>query len=281
MTIDFVLEWENAGALEAEEALDFFKALTAHIDVLRGVVPGARVGFVIVFDSLPEPGLQTEIENRLFGDIGADRAVFLLADKADYYSKKQVAALHAQAELLIYCDSDCIYSPCWLPALLAPLLEDRADLCYGQTLAETAETDVERASTLAWFFPTDDPSDPKLKAELAVPIFRANNFAVRRQVMLACPIPIVPGSRTRGGLWLRRLAEHGARVSYIGEASARHRQYDDVNALLDRAHLLGRDQVVLRHLGRKGKRSLPGTLFWALKKNLRERAMQSAISNLY
>ena len=117
MTIDFVLEWENAGALEAEEALDFFKALTAHIDVLRGVVPGARVGFVIVFDSLPEPGLQTEIENRLFGDIGADRAVFLLADKADYYSKKQVAALHAQAELLIYCDSDCIYSPA-LPRVL-------------------------------------------------------------------------------------------------------------------------------------------------------------------
>lgn len=238
--VSCILEWENAEALERDEACAFLDGLGQRLsDHARR--SNRRMELILVHDEDVTP-------QALAADIDACPALrdgrldlrILTAPGAAYYEKKGLAAQYAQGEVILYADSDCAYGPGWIEALTGPILRDEADLCHGATEARMAPGLWPRVSALAWFFPVPDRADP-LHARAASRFF-ANNFAVRAAAIRAVPMPRVAGSRTTGGPFKQRMQAAGQRLRFVPEAIASHRQYDTAASLFARAWVLGRDR---------------------------------------
>ncbi|MCG3267597.1 hypothetical protein [Yoonia sp. I 8.24] len=237
-----IVEWENANALEREAARHFLDGIGKRL-IEFGKTSNLSAEILLVFD-------EDVLESDLREDIascpslqGADLPVRLLfTPQAKYYEKKGLAAQHSQAEILLYGDSDCDFVQGWIEALTGPILRDEADMCRGATRAKMEKGTIPITSAIAWFFATPYAGDP-LQKKMADRFF-ANNFAIRRSVIEAVPVPRLDGSRTSGGPWIKRLKGANARVLHVSEAVADHKQYDTFGDLMKRAKLLGADRDV-------------------------------------
>ena len=191
----------------------------------------------IVFDEDTEQDFLAAIGTICLAEIAKDDFLQLATNGVPYYSKKMVAALNTEADILVYCDSDCRYEDSWLEALVTPLLEEQADLTFGATFAQLSPSLIERACAIAWFFPlgTDDP------IYIEKPRFYANNCAITKETIVSCPIPRHHGSRSHGGTWIRSIKESGRRTLFVEKATSFHKQYESLWALGKRAWLLGKD----------------------------------------
>ena len=237
-SLALVLEWENAEGLEREEARRFLDGIAGRLAEF-GAATGNAVQLVLVHDEDVDPA-----------DLDADLAAassaagvdlrLIRAPGARYYEKKSVGALLTEADVLVFGDSDCTYGPDWIELLAAPILAGDADLVAGSTRAMAGDSFMEKASTFAWFFPSEAPADPLHKA--AGRRFFANNFAIRADLMRQVPVPRFDASRSHGGAWLALIGAAGGRILRVPEAIARHKQYDSFGALMRRAALLGRDK---------------------------------------
>lgn len=236
--IGCILEWENAEGLERDEARAFLDATAARL-TQYAQAQSAEVSLMLVHD---EDVTQAQID----ADIDACPACahlpvsVLYTPDTPYYEKKAVGGLRADADILLFADSDCTYGPDWIAQLLDPILEGRSDITAGSTRALSSTHLIEQASTFAWFFPSEDPLDPLHGS--ASRRFFANNFAMRADLMARVPVPRFDASRSHGGAWLQRLGAAGATVLRVPDAIARHKQYDTVSGLLRRAAVLGRDK---------------------------------------
>lgn len=238
--IAVVLEWENAGAIEAREALALFAANVASI-LDTATARTHETHFVIIHDERVDAAQLMALLNAALGDLPArPRIDILSAPDAPYYQKKGLAPFVVEADILAFIDSDCAYVAGWLDAIVGPLIAGEADVVAGSTLAMDSDTTIARASTLAWFFALPHAADPLLRRQPTR--FFANNFAARRAVMTETPIPRLSGSRSHGGAWRALLRASGRRIVHAEAAVARHKQFDSVSDLMARALLLGRDK---------------------------------------
>ena len=237
-----IVEWENASALERDAARLFLDGIGKRLSEF-GKTSNLSTEILLVFD-------EDVSEDDLLEDVAACPSLenaqlpvrLLYTPEASYYEKKGLAAKHTQSEILLYGDSDCEFVPGWIEALTGPILRDEVDMCRGATQARMEEGTIPIASAIGWFFSTPSSRDP-LQAKMADRFF-ANNFAIRRSVMEAVPIPRLAGSRTSGGPWIKRLNNANIRVKHVPEAIARHKQYDTFGDLMKRASLLGADRDI-------------------------------------
>lgn len=249
--ITIVLEWENAEGIGQEAAFAF----------LRGLVDGLRASktaethplrLLFVFDEhVDADKLRADLTAALPPVSDRFTLEFLLAPGAPYYAKKGVVPHFASTEFLAYADSDCAYVPGWLDVMMQPLLEGKTDLTYGDTVAAAGETFMEKVSSVAWFFPTENPRDP-LRPK-GVNRFFANNFGIRTTAMRDCPPPRHDGSRSHGSLWMEAWDRAGLRRQKVLAGIARHRQFDAFGAFMARAWLFGFDKDVANALQKPGR----------------------------
>lgn len=251
-SILFVLEWENADGLEREEALGFLDGLSDRLADFVARNPGLDTRMTVIFDGTPDAALAADIRKRAEGAFPGNRLLLLGSKGIPYYNKKQVAAAKSPGDIIVLCDSDCVYSEDWLDEIINPLLTGDADLCFGQTYADKGNSTLERASALAWFFPLRDVGDPRQLEEREAPLLRANNCAFTREVLTTCPIPIHSGSRSHGGMWRRKIEAAGLRALYRPGAWNEHKQFDSLLDFYARAILLGRDRAIGLFLHPKG-----------------------------
>jgi len=102
-----------------------------------------------------------------------------------YYKAKMLGAQQATGDIIVYCDSDCIYEPHWLRTILTTFA-DHPDIqiVAGETTTRGVGP-YGTAMALTYIFPqyTQD-------RELApTHQYFLNNVAFRRQFLLTCPIP--------------------------------------------------------------------------------------------
>lgn len=244
--ISIILEWENAEGLEQQEALSFLVALSKRIESYEMSAKGVALRILIIVNNTDAHEMLSKFVSEGDNLLSADRFDFVLDTKSPYYAKKMVGGMHAEAEVLVYADSDCLYSDGWLSELVDPILSGQFDVTYGATYAMVGDTLIERASSLAWLFPVRGSDDPLVKNMLHG--FKANNFAVRREALLKNPIPRHHGSRSHGEQWLRNLRAAGASVEHRHEAWSEHKQFRNLGAMLARAWLLGKDRNIASQL---------------------------------
>lgn len=240
VNLSIVLEWENAKGLDRRLAMEFLVDLAQRVDEFD--LPLQRpVELLIVYDDdVNASELRSDVaeaSDRLGQGL---QVSFLHAPGTGYYEKKGLAPYFLDSEIIVYADSDCTYSKDWLTKLTLPIHEGRADMVFGNTQARAGQNLVERACELAWFFPTDDPSDP-LNAKSGNRFF-ANNFAVRRQTILDVPIPRLDAARCHGRRWLSELRGNKRQFFKEADAVATHKQYGTMRDFLGRAWLLGKDK---------------------------------------
>lgn len=159
-TISFVLEWENANRLEAEEALGFLHDLIDRIGSYSLRHPNRRTRIAVLFDHDVSGEMVERIAGKCRNQFEPEDIVLLTCKGVPYYSMKMVAAYHTDSEILVYCDSDCIYVDDWIELITQPLLAGAAELVYGTSYASIGQTWKERASALSWFFAVDGLNDP-------------------------------------------------------------------------------------------------------------------------
>lgn len=239
-SISIVLEWDNAEGLSRDKALYFLRRLARTVRESTAAIP-LPVTLLLVFDDDVDPAALVTMLDECADDMrGSLHPRLLHAPEAGYYEKKGVAPFFDTSDILVYADSDCRYSDNWLEDILVPVLEGRADLAFGDTVALEDGTMMGTMSGLGWFFPLRSPHDPLLRKGSRR--FFANNFAVRRTVMVEVPIPRIAAARAHGGPWFRALAAAGIRTEKVAAAVAEHKQFDRFGDFLARAWMLGIDK---------------------------------------
>lgn len=102
-----------------------------------------------------------------------------------YYEAKMLGASLVTGDVVVYCDSDCVYSPNWLRNLLTTVAQHpTVNIVAGETTTPV-RTVYELAIALHYFFPRlTHQAEPYLTGG-----YFLNNVAFRRDFLLENPIP--------------------------------------------------------------------------------------------
>jgi glycosyltransferase involved in cell wall biosynthesis len=102
-----------------------------------------------------------------------------------YYEAKMLGANLVTGEIVVYCDSDCIYETNWLRNLLIPFTQsDEIQVVAGETTTQ-ARGIYGTAMALTYIF----PQYSKQKTLKRTSQYFLNNVAFRREFLLQYPIP--------------------------------------------------------------------------------------------
>lgn len=98
-----------------------------------------------------------------------------------YYDAKLTGVRLATGEVVVFADSDLVYEAGWLEALLAPFNRTDTSFVSGETRVDITGPYTFSVAT-TWLF-------PRRYASGTARSLIANNAAVRRSALLACPFP--------------------------------------------------------------------------------------------
>jgi hypothetical protein len=160
--------------------------------------------------------------------------------------KKRGAAL-SRSEVLVFCDSDVRYEPGWLEALLSPFRDPAVRVVAGETTSPISGP-YSLAFALTFHFPR--PSGERALAPS--PIYWANNFAARRELLEQIPLSD-PGELYRGQNLIHGLAlARGGQTVWRQPAARASHAVPPPGRILQRYFTLGRDSVHVARLARDG-----------------------------
>jgi len=174
-----------------------------------------------------------------------------------YYKAKMLGAQLATGEVIVYCDSDCIYEPHWLRTLLTPFAQ-RSDI---QVVAgETTTRGVGpygTAMALTYIFPQYSG-----ETDLApTPQYYLNNVAFRREFLLQHPIPPeLPLYRGNCVVHAAELARAGYTIWRQPQARATHAPPNGLSHFFWRFLLIGHDLHWQQELMQEKAESTPRSL---------------------
>jgi glycosyltransferase involved in cell wall biosynthesis len=141
------------------------------------------------------------------------------APDTNYYAAKMVGAARATGEIVVFCDSDCVYTPNWLQDILTAFSQHADIRVVGGETTTPAENAYEIALSMTYIFPRYSPKESLYTDECYV----ANNVAFRRQFLLDNPIPIeVPTYRGNCRFHSQILRRQGVKIWKHPAARAKH-----------------------------------------------------------
>lgn len=241
MRLSFVLEMDNADAVdEVRLAVESFESVIGTARSARDADTDLHLQLTFVVARAGHPVVDGELLPRaqasgMFEDIGV-----VVAPNTTYYEKKMLGALKSDGDLIAFIDSDVTYDPEWLGLMQAAFADGERDVAYGCTFARLGSPQ-ENAAAVVWQFAIDDPRDPR---RANTNMTWSNNWWVRRDFLVANPLPRVSGDlKLEGAYWDRLVREAGARVLHV-PAGAVHVQPAALTELLDLAMRSGRSYVV-------------------------------------
>ncbi len=227
-SFSLVLETENL----ASAAID---GLSQSLDSLlaQSISPTAA-NEVLIIDSGYVPGeLLTHLRTRY-----PWLKVHQPTDPTSYYKAKMLGATLVTGQVIVYCDSDCIYEQDWLLNLLRPFTQsDDIQVVAGETTTY-GWGPYGTAMALTYIFPPF--SNAKVLAPTAQ--YFLNNVAFRRDFLLQTPIP-TDLSLYRGHcvIHAQRLRQQGYTIWQQPNARARHAPPSSPSHFFWRFLLIGHD----------------------------------------
>ena len=170
-------------------------------------------------------------------------------EKTRYYEAKMEFVSTVTGDVVVFCDSDCVYVTDWLESMLIPFeQDDQVNIVTGETSISVTGL-YTFAVTLSWFFP---PYSNKAKIYETTG-YAANNVAFRRQFLLKHPIPcnldISRGNCTVHG---RNVRELGYKIWKQPKARAIH-PYPKASQYFIRFFLLGHNKLMCYRLAENNK----------------------------
>jgi glycosyltransferase involved in cell wall biosynthesis len=156
----------------------------------------------------------------------------------EYYEAKMLGAQLATGEIVVYCDSDCIYEPHWLRSLLTPF-QDQPDLnlVAGETTTRGLGL-YGTAMAIGYIFPQYSGQ----KGVQPARSYFLNNVAFRRSFLLQNPIPHdLPLYRGNCQIHARALLKAGYTLWRQPEARSTHAPPNGLSHFFWRFLLIGHD----------------------------------------
>lgn len=159
-----------------------------------------------------------------------------------YYQVKNLLAKSATGEIIIFCDSDCIYTPEWLENLIDSFqLKPEANVVGGETVI-----DVKDAYTLAMGLNYMLHRQPVASELIEMKFYYLNNVAFRREFFDQNPIPdhlkIFRGTCSVHCQWLRN---QGVKIWRNTKVRAYHLPPQNLRYYFLRFLLMGHDNYWL------------------------------------
>jgi glycosyltransferase involved in cell wall biosynthesis len=155
-----------------------------------------------------------------------------------YYSAKMLGATKATGEVIVYYDSDCLYSPNWLRSLLT-VFAQRPDvqIVAGETTTRGVGI-YGTAMALTYIF----PQFSNQTALQPTPQYFLNNVAFRRELLLQHPIPIdLPLYRGNCVIHAHQLQQAGHTIWKLPQARTLHAPPNGMSHWFWRFLLIGHD----------------------------------------
>jgi glycosyltransferase involved in cell wall biosynthesis len=239
-SFSIVLETENLATADIQ-------GLIKSIDCLAAQKPSPKLANeVLIMDSgdIPESikvSLQAQYIWITFCPVPAD---------TNYYQAKMLGAEKATGDILLYYDSDCIYEPQWLDAMLETFVTNPAfNIVAGETRTRGMGP-YGTAMALAYIFPQYS-EEPDLKRCTQ---YYLNNVAFRRAFLLAHPMPTdLPLYRGNCALHAKQLTNAGIELWRQPLARATHAPPNGLRHFYWRFLLIGHDLYWQRRLAKEMK----------------------------
>ncbi|PMB39708.1 glycosyl transferase family 2 [Fischerella thermalis CCMEE 5330] len=174
-SFSIVLETENLANAEINKLSESLNSL-----VNQDLSP-TQANEVLLIDSGDVPPQKLEQLRQKYPWI----KVYQAPSGTGYYQAKMLGANLVTGEIVVYCDSDCIYETNWLRNLLIPFTQsDEIQIVAGETTTQ-ARGIYGTAMALTYIF----PQYSQQKTLQPTSQYFLNNVAFRREFLLQYPIP--------------------------------------------------------------------------------------------
>lgn len=245
-SFSIILETENLSTAELE---GFYQSIDSLIEQNPSAATANEVLIVDSGDTPPEV-LQSI----------CDRYPWITIHHAPpgigYYEAKMEGSRVATGEIILFCDSDCVYEPNWLNYILSPFVNrPEINIIAGET-ATKSEGIYGLAMHLSYIFTGFSGQEELVPAKE----YYCNNVSFRRNFLLQHPIPS-DMSMYRGNcsVHARALARQGYYTWRQPKARAKHAPPNGLEHFFWRFLLIGYDQVKRKQLFAELNNSLPPT----------------------
>lgn len=157
-----------------------------------------------------------------------------------YHEAKMMGATLATGEIIVFCDSDCVYTSNWLKSILTTFTEKLdINIVAGET-STPIRNPYELAIALHYFFPRFSHQEQPYSSQG----YYLNSVAFRRDFLLQNPIPVnLPLYRSNCQIHIHYLHSHGYEILKHPQAQANH-EPPTMSFISWRYLLRGRDRVL-------------------------------------
>lgn len=174
-SFSIVIETDNLSVVDRQELFHCLDSIASQGDVLD------RADGVFIADGGVVPEHLLEHLRRRYPWI----TIIHGTDGASYMNLKVVGAGETGSEVIVFCDSDIVYEPGWLAALLDGFRQRQdADLIAGET-----STPITGPYSLAFALSFNFPRFSRDVSLAPTTTYWANNVAARRSSLLRVPLP--------------------------------------------------------------------------------------------
>jgi len=201
---------------------------------------------------------------------------------SNYYESKMFGAHRTESDIVVYADSDCRYERGWLAGLVTPFADPAVNVVAGETGFGGRGAYVLAMKIIHSF-------DGYSGADDLYPVrnYYANNFAIRRQLLLDVPIPTgLPLYRHACSWHCVELRRRGEVIWGQPRSRAVHAPPEGFSHFFWRFLLFGRDRTVRARLGlvddasqdfERAPGGVAGVAYRRLQRVLREEPRQALL----
>ncbi|MGB3768693.1 MAG: glycosyltransferase family 2 protein [Phormidesmis sp.] len=155
----------------------------------------------------------------------------------EYYQAKMQGIALTSGEVVVLCDSDCVYNDGWLAAMLQPYAEEKVQFLAGET-SLAVDGPYGLAMALVYIFPRYTGRD----SLAATGGYFCNNVSFRRSLIDRFPIPgTLPMYRGNCVIHAHQLAANSKQIWQQPEARALHAPPNGLSHFVSRFLMLGYD----------------------------------------
>ena len=165
----------------------------------------------------------------------------------EYYQAKMAGIALTTGDVVVLCDSDCVYNDGWLAAMLQPYAQEDVQLLAGET-SMAIKGPYELAMALVYIFPRHTGGDSIARAGE----YFCNNVSFKRELIEQFPIPgTLPMYRGNCVIHAHQLAADRRQIWQQPKARAMHAPPNGLAHFVSRFLMLGYDGLCVSRFAAK------------------------------
>jgi glycosyltransferase involved in cell wall biosynthesis len=173
-SFSMIFETENLASVELE---NIFRSLSSI--AIQDISPEQANEFLVIDGGYAPPEIIAELCAKY------PWITVKQAPGVGYYEAKMLGATLVTGEIVVYCDSDCVYVPNWLSSILSTFTTNpNVNIVAGETTTPVRNA-YEIAIAMHYFFPRHSNHE----SEYLSNYYFLNNVAFRRHFLIKNPIP--------------------------------------------------------------------------------------------